>query len=92
MKYKTPHPDSPIAEALKKYQQEHGLRVVDLADQIGISIPTLVAMTRHGAAPQPRTLKKMAKVFQWTAYEVGVLAYWPGSGYRRKPKKRRRSR
>lgn len=59
---------------LQKFKQEHELTHEQMAKELGVSDVTLRRMMGHGRSPTVQVLKKLARYFQWTAWEVGAIA------------------
>lgn len=70
--------ESPIAQALINYKNEHKLTLEQMAEQIGLNSVSLGRLTKFGCAPSMKALKTLARFFNWTAGEVGVMTLYPG--------------
>jgi transcriptional regulator with XRE-family HTH domain len=63
-----------LADAIRRYRQEQGLSLKELAKMLSVSAPTVEWLERGASVPRLRTFQKIARLFQWTPEEMAVIA------------------
>ncbi len=76
-----------IAEALTEHMASTGLSARALAAALGLSHPTVLALTRGTSDVQLATLWALAEYFQWGPAETGQAAWSRPPGWIKKRKR-----
>jgi DNA-binding XRE family transcriptional regulator len=64
---------NPVSEALRRYQVDHQITQPQMAELIGLTRRAVQGLEEGSQRPSLRTLRAMARVFQWTPAEVGQV-------------------
>ena len=82
-------PRNLLAEALTERMEGAGLSARELAEEMDLSHPTVLALSRGTSEVQFLTLRKIARYFEWGPEEVGQAAWSYEPPVSTKHKKRR---
>jgi DNA-binding Xre family transcriptional regulator len=63
-----------VADALRRYRADHNLSFSELSKEVAISVPNLELLEGSWLIPRMGTLRKIAKLLQWTPEEVAIVA------------------
>lgn len=80
-------PDSPLTNALLYYRETRSLSVKQMAHELGLAHVTLLRLLHSGKAATIQVYKQLARFFEWTPGELGMVMMWEPP-----PKKKRAKR
>jgi DNA-binding XRE family transcriptional regulator len=67
-------PINPVSDVLRAYRAEHNLSVAELADLLSASRDCVHDLERGIAVPRMSMLRRIARLVDWSAEELGVVA------------------
>ena len=74
-----------VAEALNRYRTEHGLSQRAMGRLVGMTQVNARLLEMGVSLPSIPTLQRIARLFQWTAYDVGEYVLAVDAKGRHKP-------
>lgn len=75
----SPNLTSPIARTLYAYKDDRKLTLKEMAEEVQVNWLSLRRLFRGGKLGSVKTVKHLAKIFGWTAGEVGAMAMFEGA-------------